>query len=151
MLRRICCLVTLLVAIPVTSRAAIPKKVNEKEMVSCIIVAEAGGEGKIGMIAVYEVILTRAKQKNISQYKVVTEKAAFSCFNRYRNNPQAFINKWKKHKLYNVAVQIVTTHTTTNITKNSNFFHERTVKPEWSRGIKPTIVIGKHLFFALAY
>ena len=135
----------------VASKNIVPitKKIDEKQMVASVLIAEAAGEGIVGMKAVFEVIKTRAKQKHISMYRVVTEKYAFSCYNAYRRNPQGFINKYKNHKFYNTALSIVNNYKGNSITNGSNYFHEKTVKPEWSRGITPTKIIGKHLFFCI--
>lgn len=123
--------------------------VDETALIGAILVAEAGGEGIRGMQAVYEVILTRSKEKHISMYKVVTERNAFTCFNGYRYSPQKFINKWKKHANYSKAMWIVNNHKSTTLTRGSNFYHEKTVRPVWSRGIPPKVIIGKHLFFCI--
>jgi len=135
----------------VTSKNVVPitRKIDEKQLTACILVAEAGGEGITGMKAVFEVIKTRMNQKHTSMYRVVTERYAFSCYNAYRNNPQRFINKYKTHKFYNTALWIVNNHKGNSITSGSNYFHEKTVKPDWSKGVKPTKIIGKHLFFCI--
>lgn len=135
----------------VHSANAVPNKVNERELTAAVLIAEAGGSGIKDMKAVFEVIRTRMKQKQVSMYKIVTEKYAFSSFNKWRGNPQAFINKHKKHALFVNALWIVDFYRGTELTKGSTYFHEKKVKPFWSRGVVPRAVINNHYFFAIAY
>ncbi len=122
--------------------------VNVTEFTAAIIVAEAGGEGREGMGAVCEVIRNRMKARNFSMWRVTTEKYAFSCYNKWRGNPQGFINHWKKHPHFNYAKLLVEKYYGNSLTKGSCFYHEKSVKPSWSRGVKPTTVVKNHLFFA---
>ncbi len=126
-------------------------KVNPTELTAAILVAEAGGEGTTGMKAVMEVIRTRINQKHTSMYNIVTEKHAFSSFTKYHKNPQAFVNIYKKHKLFSNAMWIVNNYKGYSLTKGSNYYHEKTVHPNWSKGEVPSAIIGKHLFFTLIY
>ena len=135
----------------VNSVHAIPNKVNERELTAAVLVAEAGGSGITDMKAVFEVIRTRMKQKQVSMYRIVTEKYAFSSFNKWHRNPQAFINKYKRHALFVNALWIVDNYKGTELTRGSNFYHEKNIKPFWSRGIAPRAVINNHYFFALIY
>lgn len=132
-----------------TAHAAAKPVVNEKELTACVLVAEAGGEGIKGMRAVCEVIKMRMKLRHMSMKSVVTERNAFSCYNKYRRNPALFIKKWKKHHLFATALQIVNNYDSHALTNFSDHFHEQSVHPEWSKGIKPRAKIGKHLFFSL--
>jgi spore germination cell wall hydrolase CwlJ-like protein len=133
--------------------AVVPKKpvqkVNEKELTAAILVAEAAGEGTKGMKAVMEVIRTRMKERHLSMYRVVTERNAFSCFNKYRNQPLSFIRINKRHPSFVKALWIVNNYFGKELTKGSNYYHEKTVHPSWSAGEKPRVIIGRHLFFAL--
>jgi spore germination cell wall hydrolase CwlJ-like protein len=124
------------------------KPVNERELAAAVIVAEAGGEGREGMGAVTEVIRNRMKARNLSMYKVVTERNAFSCYNRWRGNPQGFITKWKKHTYYPYALLLINNYYGNSLTKGSCYYHEKKVHPPWSKGVKPTSRVGNHLFFA---
>jgi len=135
----------------INHKKPIIKKVSEKELAASILIAEAGGEGIVGMKAVYEVIRNRMDCKNASLYRIITERNAFSCFNRYRQNPQRFINIHKKHKLYTNALWIINNYKSNTLVKNSNYYHEKRLNPNWSKGEKPVSKIGNHLFFCLVY
>ena len=124
------------------------KTVSVSELTAAILISEAGGEGTSGIRAVMEVIRSRMKNKKQSMYRVVTQKCAFSCYNKWHNNPVGFINKNKKHPLFREAVWIVNNYHG-NVTKNANFYHEKTKSPVWSSGVTPTVVIGNHKFFNL--
>lgn len=131
----------------------IPYGVNEKEFTAAILVAEAGGEGELGMKAVMEVIRTRMKTKQQSMYRIVTEKNAFTCYNKWRNNPRGFVWFWykKENKSFAKAMWIVNNYFGTNLTKGSNYYHEKRLSPFWSKGTKPNAIIGNHKFFAIIY
>lgn len=129
-------------------KPVIHKPMVQSELVASVLIAEAGGEGKAGMCAVFEVIKNRSKIRNISLTKVVTQKYAFSCLNRYRTNQQTFINKNKRHPMFGFALWVVTSYQG-NITKGANFYHEKTKHPDWSQGVAPVVVVGNHKFFAL--
>ena len=53
----------------------------ERALIASVIIAEAGGEGREGMEAVWEVIHTRAKERKLSYTRVVTQRKQFSCLN----------------------------------------------------------------------
>ncbi len=125
------------------------KKVNEQELAAAVLIAEAGAEGVVGLKCVAEVIKNRMKEKNKTIFQVVTQKNAFSCLNRWRNNLSGFIAKNRKHKHFSSALLIIKTYNG-NITKNANFYHEKTKTPIWSSGFVPTAIVGNHKFFALA-
>jgi spore germination cell wall hydrolase CwlJ-like protein len=128
-----------------------PQPVNEAELTAAVLIAEAGGEGVEGMKCVMEVIRNRMSARKLSMRRIVTEKYAFSAYNKWRTNPQGFINKWKTHPRYNQALWIVKYYKG-NLTKGALYYHEKKVKPAWSRDVTPTSVVGRHLFFAnIAY
>lgn len=131
--------------------AAKPTYTNytNEELIAAVLVAEAGGESVTGMKAVFEVIKTRAKEKQWTTAQVVKEPFAFSCLNKYRNNISGFIKKWKRHPRWQQALTIVRSHKGTQLSNAANYYHEKTVRPDWSRGEIPVARIGRHLFFAL--
>jgi len=122
--------------------------VNSNKLVAAVLIAEAGGEGKVGINAVFEVIETRGKIRKKPLSEIVTEKFQFSCLNKYRNDHQTFINRNKKHPMFNYALWVVNNYKG-NITKGANFYHTKTVSPSWSKGYEPIVIIGNHKFFLL--
>lgn len=148
---KLCSIVLLGLSLSV-GNAATPKKpapkVDSKELAAAILVAEAGGEGTNGLMAVTEVINNRMKARKISLYAVITEPRAFACFYKSRSNPQGFITKWKKHPRYSYALWCINNYKGNSLTKGSLYYHEKKLKAKWSKGVKPTAKIGNHLFFA---
>lgn len=147
-MKRITCFLSS-IAISLSVVNAKPLTTNQQtELIASVLVAEAGGEGIKGMQAVFEVIQTRSKERKVSRFQVVTQKYQFSCYNAYWKNPIGFINKWKSHSRYQSALLIVKSYKG-NLTKGSNHYVVKTINPEWSRGIKPLVVIGNHKFFLI--
>tara|TARA_Y100000588_G_scaffold382319_1_gene469557 strand:+ start:2734 stop:3306 length:573 start_codon:yes stop_codon:yes gene_type:complete len=71
---------------------------EERALIAAVIIAEAGGEGKIGMEAVYEVIWQRAALAHSNYTDVVTKPKHFSCLNGVK--PSKLIKRMSKHKHY---------------------------------------------------
>ena len=126
------------------SKLTIPK---EQETVIACLILEAGGEGKTGMEAVYEVIKNRSTAQHKSMYQIVTAPKQFSCFNA---GVDAAVAKAKKHKLWNIAASIIKSPAT-NHTKGAVYYHTTAINPWWApklltKGAKTT-TIGHHIFY----
>lgn len=132
------------VSLPQTTQQTSPR---ELETVIACLILEAGGEGKVGMEAVNEVIQNRAKVQRKSPYQVATAPKQFSCFNA---GVDRGIEKAKKHSRWKLAEQIVKAPKT-NHTKGATFYHTTNIMPKWAktflnRGAK-TVKIGNHVFY----
>lgn len=136
------------------------QKIN---VITAVIILEAGGEGVSGMKAVAEVIYNRAitiqnlaakKGKAVSiidaQYAVVTAKKQFSCLNT--QSAAEAVTKASNHKRYDIAQQIVTDSIAgkvSNLTSDSNHYCRFDCFPKWRDDKKMTVRIGNHCFFKL--
>jgi spore germination cell wall hydrolase CwlJ-like protein len=118
------------------------------------LVAEAKNQGYIGMLAVAEVIRTRAKLRHLSYDEVALQKWQFSCW----NNPQEgfrqvydlvyFKNEKQMEDIHNTARKAWIDSATTNVTKGADLYHATYVKPDWNWSKTRYITaIGKHLFY----
>jgi spore germination cell wall hydrolase CwlJ-like protein len=115
--------------------------------VAACIILEAGGEGKIGMEAVNEVIQNRAAAQHKSPYEIVTAPKQFSCFNA---GIDAAVAKAKAHPYWKEAVEIAKSPIT-NHTHGARFYHALKSNPSWApkllkHGAK-VIIIGHHKFY----
>ena len=120
---------------------------KELDTVIATLILEAGGEGKKGMEAVYEVILNRAKVRKKTPFQIVTQRKQFSCFD---SGVERAVEKAKKHPRWALAESIVKSPVT-NFTKGSTFYHTTKVNPYWKdiflkRGAQTTL-IGNHIFY----
>ena len=121
-----------------------------QEVVAAVLMAEAWGEGELGMTAVAEVIRYRADRLGLSPLAVVKQKQQFSSLNN--TTPQALIRKFWKTKdwpkalaisrlLYNEPDKLP------GITQGASHFDFEV--PAWAEGIEPVAVIGNHKFWKL--
>jgi spore germination cell wall hydrolase CwlJ-like protein len=128
----------------------------ERRLVAWVILAEARGEGRVGMQAVYEVLWMRAQNRGISLREVVLQPKQFAPLigvkpaklgQRMSKVPQY---KW----VHDVLLRFVplTVHTVPagmeKIAPNrADHFHSGKV-PSWCKG-KPSVEIGGHKFYKL--
>ena len=123
---------------------------TKQEIVAITILAEARGEGKIGMYAVACVISQRAKERKKSAAQVCLQPYQFSCWNK--NDPQRpHLRKLLKHKLAPYAMALAKDIKSLDLTftAKANHYHTKRVSPYWSKGKRPVKIIGNHLFFKL--
>lgn len=107
-----------------------------------MLIAEAGGEKKIGMECVLEVIHTRAQQMRRTHYQVVTRPKQFSVLNG--TTPQALVAKAKRHPHWTLALRLAINPVRTRWTNGANHYHEKSVNPGWPNRV---VKVGKHLFY----
>jgi spore germination cell wall hydrolase CwlJ-like protein len=110
---------------------------------------EAGGEYKHGALeAVYEVIMTRAKKRNITPAEVCLQRKQFSCWNDKADGIKALektIAQVKKHPRWPIAKNILGKQS--NYTKGADHYHADYVDPYWAKSLTKTIKIGRHIFY----
>jgi spore germination cell wall hydrolase CwlJ-like protein len=125
----------------------------EERLVAAVLMAEAGGEGTVGMTAVGEVIANRARLRQKSPGQVVRERYQFSPLNRTK--PHRLIARYEKSPLYREALRIAKT-----VIENpaalprwtagaDHFEHIGAPTPFWARGRAPVAVVGRHRFWLL--
>ena len=119
------------------------------DIVVATIIMEAGGEYKHGALeAVYEVIMTRAKKRNMTPAEVCLQRKQFSCWNGKADGIQALektIAKAKEHPRWVIAQNILGSNT--NFTKGADHYHADYVDPYWAKTMEKTVKIGRHIFY----
>ena len=130
---------------------------NQKKQLDCLaknMYHEAKGEGGFGWLAVGMVTMNRVESKRYPNTicKVV-----------YQNNGKVWQFSWAgtkkkltkpKKELYNeiyqLAILIYLHHSKMHdVTDNALFFHADYVSPYWSKKMKKTTKIGRHIFYKL--
>ena len=125
--------------------ATIPAE-EDDHIVAATLILEAGGEYDEGaMEAVYEVIVNRAKIRNLTLVEVCLQRKQFSCWN---NKSVAIgINHARSHPRWNQALNIVNSPLT-NYTKGADHYHADYIRdPYWAKHYTKTTKIGRHIFY----
>lgn len=117
--------------------------VSPSQIVASTLILEAGGEGKIGMEAVNEVIHNRAT-KNKTLLSVCLAPKQFSCWNNV--TVESGIEKAKKHPRWNLALEIANSPLT-NHTNGATHYHTTKVSPSWKNSLTKTTQIKNHIFY----
>ena len=132
---------------------------NDRAIVAAVIIAEAGGESKRGMCAVYEVIHTRASHRGTSCATEVMRRKQFSCLNN--TSPAGLVRRCSTHKHYKwvhdellkfVPLTMFTvqenTHKLNRNRADHYYAHKKIAKPYWVGALEGK-VIGNHRFYKL--
>ena len=106
----------------------------DERLIAAVLMAEARGEGVVGMTAVGEVIANRASKRQMHPAQVVREAYQFSPLNRVK--PHELVSRYEKMPLYAEALRIASTVIRAPI-------------PRWARGRKPVAVVGGQRFWLL--
>ena len=138
----------LLVVCPVSLRGV----TYGQRIVAAVLMAEAWGEGEVGMTAVAEVIRTRANESKISPLAVVTSYKQFSCLNS--SNADQLYSRFARLRDYRTALAISRKlynqpEALPGYSKGANHFTRSVEKPAWAQGQHPVVVIGNHAFYRL--
>jgi spore germination cell wall hydrolase CwlJ-like protein len=118
---------------------------TQQQVIAITILGEARGEGQRGMYAVACVVSQRAKERKLTGAQVCLQKLQFSCNNKGLNKklldtPQAEYAMMLAKNIHNLDL---------TFTKHANHYHTKRVKPYWSKGKRPVVTIGNHVFFKL--
>lgn len=115
---------------------------------------EARSEPVNGQLAVAQVTMNRANERNKRICDVVAEKKQFSWLNGkvYRDKGAAFavFEKPKEQKAWEKAkkiARIAYKKKAPDHSKGATFYHAKKVNPKWNRKMKLVAVIGKHRFY----
>jgi spore germination cell wall hydrolase CwlJ-like protein len=126
----------------------------DERLVAAVLMAEARGEGNVGMTAVGEVIANRARKRQKHPGVVVQEAYQFSPLNRTK--PHELVSRYEKMPLYRQALRIANTVIQTpaklpGLTAGADHFDDlRAPTPRWARGRRPVAVVGGHRFWLLS-
>jgi len=130
----------------------------QEKAIAAVLMGEAWGEGKTGMLAVGEVIRERSVRLDRTPLRVVSAGRkgihAFSCLNG--TSIDALIRRFEKTPDYLTALQIariVCRHPEQlpGITQGATHFVLATEQPYWAKGHEPVAVIGAHAFYRLRW
>ena len=134
-------------------------KVNlnyDQKIIALTILAEARGEGNMGMYAVACVIQQRSIERKMTVMEVCLAPSQFSCWNGKGNiaskmddkknlfaAPQAeYASQLARVIWGNQALE-------RKVIGNANHYHTTDVKPKWSKGKDATVTIKHHKFYKL--
>jgi len=154
--------IALLAVLAPASRAQAPQAAPvgmERDLIAAVLIAEAGGEGRRGLAAVYEVIWMRAVERKRSLTAVVLQRRQFSCLNR--RSPAVVVAagrvharwRWVRDELLKhppLTMYTVPAHLLELNVNRANHYHAARLnpRPAWARGQVPRRV-GRHLFYRL--
>jgi len=135
--------------------------VNDKEIVAATLIGEAGGEDKNGMIAVFNVLNNRAKNKGTTAAGESLRPRQFSMWDSATRNVSvredfdtkkilAIIKEKKSHPKWGEALSIAKTPVK-DLTKGATHYYahkgpNKINPPSFSQGWTETVEIGNHKF-----
>ena len=121
---------------------------DTKQDIKCLtqtIYYEARGDSFTGKLAVANVVMNRYRLWNYkSVCSVVSDKGQFGWYG-FKNNRILEEEKWIEAE--DLALLVYYRRIEDN-THGATFFHERTVKPSWSKDLTLVARIGKHIFYS---
>jgi spore germination cell wall hydrolase CwlJ-like protein len=134
-----------------TALEAKGQNLTEADAVATVICAESRGEGRPGMVAVGEVIRTRADHKGVSPARVL-RRGAFSTLNH--TTLGALHRRMAHLPEYAEALRIGQLvcrqpDKLPGLTRGADHFTRAEERPYWSKGHQPVVVIGHHAFYRL--
>ncbi len=121
-------------------------EVLASDKVAVTILAEARGEGQAGMYAVACVIQVRAKERKLTPEQVCLQKSQFSCNNK---GIQVKLLDQSQEAGYARLLAAAIGRLDESFVGGANHYHTISVKPKWSKGVKPVREIGNHKFYKL--
>ena len=126
------------------------------QVLATTLVAEAAGEGKIGMQAVANVLQNRAKRRGSTPAAEALKTKQFSMWNSHTvsGKPISYvmdIYKVKQSPLWNHAVYLAKNIAGLRDVTNgaTHYYNPSKVRPKWGKGAptwKPTTTLGNHTF-----
>ncbi len=119
-----------------------------EEIIAITILAEARGEGEAGMYAVAAVIAQRANDKKVTPEQVCLKRKQFSCWNNKSVKDLKHLLKVDQAK-YALLLARNIKLLSREFVSFANHYHNKSVKPYWSKGVNPVKVIGNHIFYKL--
>lgn len=122
-----------------------------KQIVAACIVLEAGGEGKIGMQAVANVLVNRANRRNTDLYTEARRKWQFSCMNgRSDSEVLRLANAKRFENSFSYALtllEVADTGHLQDVSGGATHYHNTKVLPGWAWKLKRVKQIGNHIFY----
>lgn len=130
--------VALLLLCPVMAYA------EPSEVVLQTIALESASEGLYGRTLVANVIRTRSEMAKRSPESVVLRPKAFSAW----NDPQ-MAKKWLKRYYDEKERQncLLAWEKSASMPYRLTHYHTTDVKPYWAKGKRPSLIVGRHVFY----
>lgn len=120
------------------------------ELAAAVLCAEARGDGRRGMEAVWEVVWTRARRlgkPEANVMAVLTRRRQFACLNS--TPPAALIRRMKGEAEWPVALAIVAGAPRTRLTAGADHYEISGRTPYWAVHRVPVARVGGHSFYRL--
>ena len=134
-------------------------KVNlnyEQKIIALTILAEARGEGNMGMYAVACVIQQRSIERKMTVMEVCLAPSQFSCWNgkgsiasKMDDKKNLFAAPQAEYAAQLARVIWGNQALERKVIGNANHYHTTDVKPKWSKGKDATVTIKHHKFYRL--
>ena len=112
---------------------------SESECLAYTLYKEANTEILRAKRAVYDVLLNRMRIRDKTACEIVKEKGQFSW---YKRGMKLKVTEDMLTELDNVSSMKPV------LPRNAQYFHNKSVKPEWARKLKRVTVIGGHTFYS---
>lgn len=135
---------------------------EETDILARTIYGEARGEyghvegGITALIAVGNVVMNRLRLQGWygkTLHEVCLKPKQFSCWNVGDPNRTLLMRDDISDPVFTVCLQVATKVAYgewPDLTRGSNHYHTLSVSPAWARGQKPTLRLGRHIFYQLA-
>lgn len=130
---------------------ALAKPVENRDLLTAVLVFEAGGEGFSGMYAVASVIRNRAEIGKTTMTFQVLRKQQFSCLNG--RTPYGLIQFAKARETEWQTAQsaidmVVENPNWFDNTWGATHYEKKGLHPDWSDNMRITCTIRNHVFYA---
>jgi spore germination cell wall hydrolase CwlJ-like protein len=121
-----------------------------EQVIAAVLLGEARGEGKTGMIAVGEVI----HQRSVETGKVPVQVVASGFSSRIGKTNVEMVRQYSREAAWNTALEIAQTvcqqpEKLPGITKGANAFDHRKSNPPWKRKARLVAVVKNHAFYRI--
>lgn len=134
-------------------------KVNlnyDQKIIALTILAEARGEGNMGMYAVACVIQQRSIERKMTVMEVCLAPSQFSCWNgkgniasKMEDKKNLFAAPQAEYAAQLARVIWGNQALERKVIGNANHYHTTDVNPKWSKGKDATVTIKHHKFYRL--
>ena len=128
------------------------QKFSQQELLAGLLLGEAGGEGREGMIAVYQVLLNRSAILQKHPILVAKESKQFSILNDM--SIEELTQKMKSHEKWFLAMEILESPGGMPggkrvVGDSTHYYNSKKAQPNWGRGSNCWVEfgeIGNHVF-----
>jgi spore germination cell wall hydrolase CwlJ-like protein len=124
----------------------------QERALAAVLLAEAGGEGRVGIEAVAEVVRNRCQQQGWSIQRVITAPQAFSCLNG--TDVDHLYARMRRRGNWQLGLEVAQTlyrHPARLPARVHGATHYDRVdrRPYWTVGAHLVAVVGRHAFWRL--